>query len=295
MTEKQMPRLLVAGGTADPNMDTLVRRAMERGVRTYTALAGDGGEPQVSWEVDEDRLVIDGEEVRPTGAFLRHDVFGPRGRPGPEPAKRALAWTATLSGWLRVHPEVRVINARMERDNNKPHILRVARKVGLEVPPTRVTNDRVALERLAREGAWIAKPVAGGDFCRELSAVLSETKGPLPPLLVQPRLEQPEVRVYGVGARRIAFAMRSDALDYRARTDTVVQPLPIEEVQPGIVDGLGRLMEVLGMDYAAADFKTDPRTGRLLFLEINSSPMFAAFDRVSGGAVGGALVELLTA
>jgi hypothetical protein len=296
MTVKQTgrPRLLVAGGTADPNLATLLQRAMERGLRAYTVLAGDGDEPRVTWEMDEDRLVIDGEVVAPTAAFLRHDVFGPRVRGGGAASKRALAWSSTITGWLRVHPEVRIANRGLGRENSKPHVLRVARGVGLEVPFTRVTNDRRALERLAREGAWIAKPVAGGDFCRELGVVLGEAEAPLPPLLVQPRLEQPEVRVYGVGARRIAFGMRSDALDYRTRTDTRVEPLALEEVPPGIVDGLGRLMAELRMDYAAADFKTDPRTGRLLFLEINSSPMFAAFDRVSGGAVGGAIVDLLT-
>lgn len=298
MTVKQSgraaPRLLIAGGEADPNLRTLLERAMERGVRAYCALAGAHDDLRVEWDLDAGRLVIDGEEIAPTAAFLRHDVFTSRVRPHPAAGKRALAWTATLSGWLRAHPEVRVINRRLERDNNKPHVLGVARGVGLEVPYTRVTNDRRALERLARDGAWIAKPVAGGDYCRELETVLAGVADPLPPLLVQPRLEQPEVRVYGVGARRIAFGMRSDALDYRARNDTVVEPLALHEVQPGIVDGFGRLMAELRMDYAAADFKTDPSTGRLLFLEINSSPMFAAFDRVSGGAVGGAIVDLLT-
>jgi hypothetical protein len=49
------------------------------------------------------------------------------------------------------------------------------------------------------------------------------------------------------------------------------------------------------MDFGAADFKTDPETGQLVFLELNTSPMFARFDQVSGGQVCAAIIHELTA
>ena len=48
------------------------------------------------------------------------------------------------------------------------------------------------------------------------------------------------------------------------------------------------------MDFGAADFKTDPETGELCFLEVNTSPMFAAFDQVAGGKLAEAILETLS-
>jgi D-alanine-D-alanine ligase-like ATP-grasp enzyme len=54
-------------------------------------------------------------------------------------------------------------------------------------------------------------------------------------------------------------------------------------------------MTRLGLDFGAADFKTDPDTGELIFLELNTSPMFAKFDLVSGGQLTAAIIQELTA
>ena len=53
-------------------------------------------------------------------------------------------------------------------------------------------------------------------------------------------------------------------------------------------------MDALNLDFGAADFKTSPDTGRYLFLEVNSSPMFAAFDAVSDGAVSKAILDWMS-
>ncbi len=68
---------------------------------------------------------------------------------------------------------------------------------------------------------------------------------------------------------------------------------PAAPVDPTLLDALRRLMEALAMDFAA-DFKTSPATGRLIFPEINSSPIFAAFDRAAGGAVAESILDRLT-
>jgi D-alanine-D-alanine ligase-like ATP-grasp enzyme len=82
-------------------------------------------------------------------------------------------------------------------------------------------------------------------------------------------------------------------LDYRTTQQTSVEPW-LEALPAEILSGLARLMDNFGLDFGAADFKTDPETGELLFLEINTSPMFAAFDRVSNQAVSQVLVDELT-
>lgn len=43
----------------------------------------------------------------------------------------------------------------------------------------------------------------------------------------------------------------------------------------------------------AADFKACPRTGRLLFLEVNSGPMFSAFDAAGHGCLTAAMADWL--
>jgi D-alanine-D-alanine ligase-like ATP-grasp enzyme len=105
------------------------------------------------------------------------------------------------------------------------------------------------------------------------------------------------VRVYGVGlgaARRfVAFRVESTALDYRVDDDSAVIHLPLSEVGAEVVDGLGQVMDALEMDYGAADFKAEPDTGRLAFLEVNSAPMFAGFDAVSDSAVSDAILDYL--
>jgi len=44
-------------------------------------------------------------------------------------------------------------------------------------------------------------------------------------------------------------------------------------------------MAVLKMDFGAADFKSDPKSKELIFLELNSSPIFVKFDPVLDGAL----------
>jgi D-alanine-D-alanine ligase-like ATP-grasp enzyme len=85
----------------------------------------------------------------------------------------------------------------------------------------------------------------------------------------------------------------SAELDYRASNQTRVEPEPTLAAAVG--HALLALAERLGLDWAAADLKTDRESGELCFLEINSAPMFVAFDRACDGALADALLDWLTA
>jgi D-alanine-D-alanine ligase-like ATP-grasp enzyme len=113
------------------------------------------------------------------------------------------------------------------------------------------------------------------------------------PAIVQQRLEPPELRVYVVGRRLFGFRVISTELDYRASNQTRVEPEP--SLPAALGHALLALAERLGLDWAAADLKTDRESGELCFLEINSAPMFVAFDRAGDGALGDALLDWLTA
>ena len=292
--------ILIAGGDADPNIASIIRRMEQRGLDGGTLLVGAGANPGITWDFQTDELRVDGRVLSPSAVFLRYDVFAHMADPRPAVSFRAQAWHTTLHGWMLAH-DVAMTNRRYAGQTNKPFMLSLAGRVGLPIPWTLMTNELDALEPLAAERQMIAKPVPGGGYTQELGEMLKNTERrdgrSAAPGIVQGRLVNPEVRIYGVGwgadRRWIPFQVQSDVLDYRTSRETKVVPFPAEQVDPEILAALGRLMDRLGMDYGASDFKTDPDTGGLRFLEINSGPMFAAFDASSDYAVSDAILDHL--
>jgi glutathione synthase/RimK-type ligase-like ATP-grasp enzyme len=295
---KQGPRVLIAGGDADPNLGTLLACLAGRGVEAEALLVGAGTHPRVTWDLEADTLRIDGEERRPEALFIRNDVFTGLAAGRPEPFQRAAAWFTAVCGWALSHPEVRLLNRASARQvTNKPEVLHLARRLGFEVPPTLITNDAGRLaDELARH-ELIVKPVNGGDFARDLREVLpgaAQVAGSLAsPAIVQRRLVPPEIRVYRIDGRCFPYQLVADALDYRSTADCRVVSLEPSDLPAGLTGKLAALMDHLQMDFGAADFKADPETGRLRFLEVNNSPMFAAFDAVSGGRLTRAMADFL--
>jgi glutathione synthase/RimK-type ligase-like ATP-grasp enzyme len=211
----------------------------------------------------------------------------------PAVAQRALGWFTAFQGWLMAHPEVRVFNAEIAHQAfNKPAALLCARRAGLRIADTWVSNE-VALMRERLSVPSIAKPVAGGGLCHTLEDALKGVSADhsAMPALIQPRLVAPELRVFVVGHDAFAFEVSSPSLDYRAEQDAEVTPVAV----PDQANALLALMRDFRMDFGAADFKTDPHTGELIFLELNTSPMFARFDLACDGVLAQAMVRHLTA
>ena len=208
-------------------------------------------------------------------------------------AERSHGWYHAVQGWLLSNPGVGMFNRELSVvAGNKPAVLLRARQVGLPVPSTIITNDMGTIESLSPP--LIAKPVGGGDFCYALTELLPRVDFRAGvasvPAIVQERLVSPEIRIYVVGSAFFAFEMRSDSLDYRVKQD--VEVLPLDDV-PIEVERMRSLMAGLGMNFGAADFKTDKVSGRLVFLELNTSPMFARFSECSGGSLARSLVKEL--
>lgn len=286
--------LLIAGGTADANLAALADAARARGLGVRALLIEDGKAPVLEWDLARGALRADGEPLDASAWFLRADAFGPMGSRRRLAVHRAQTWYEAFSGWLLARPDIRVLNrASLRWHTAKPHVLALARDCGLTVPRTRVTNGLADLAR-AREGAWIVKPIGGGDHTRTLEDALVEARGAdfgfSGPAIVQERLVPPELRVFAVAGRYLGFEVISAELDYRVDPSPKIVP---RAVPAKLVAGLDRLMARLGMDWGAADFKADPRTGALKFLEINSNPMFWGFDRAGGGNVRAALLDAL--
>ena len=318
--------LLLAGGHHDPNLTVLADAAQTANVELLDMRLPASESPAFCWNLEEgaprfqsqlvnaqqidapqnDAQLITAKQIKATGAFIRHDVFGGMADPRPEVSARASGWYQTLMGWLLSDPSVRLFNRHISpAAMNKPAALMFAREAGLRIPPTWVTNEpgkfangslkEDQLERSQQE-KMIAKPVLGGDYCYSLAEALAKTDlrngVAAVPAIVQKRLTAPEIRIYVIGSSAFAFEVRSVSLDYRVNQDAELILLP--EV-PQELAMLRKLMSRLGMDFGAADFKTDPDTGQLVFLELNTGPMFARFDQVSGGQICAAIIHELTA
>lgn len=279
--------LLVAGGETDPNVRRLVEAATAEHQRCITLIVGRNQHPRLTWDLSVDRLELNGKRIRPRAAFIRHDVFGHMDDGRNETAFRAHAWYSTVVAYVDSHPEVRSFNREHDGGATKPHQLHLARRVGLEVPWTLISNDLPRIRRAARARSLVVKPVNGGEYCQGLSEVIDGTPSKAgagaAPAIVQEELVHPDVRIYRIGTQYLAFEIESRVLDYRTTSDVRVRNIPLPA--PAIVRSLGRLTDALGLDFAAADFKADRKTGKLLFLEVNSAPMFVAFDAASNGSL----------
>ncbi|HVE70476.1 MAG TPA: hypothetical protein VNI54_03840 [Thermoanaerobaculia bacterium] len=250
-------------------------------------LAGSETHPVLTWDLATDALTIDGETVAPDAVFVRHDVFSTPS------AARAFAWYTTAMSWAMAHPEVRLLNRRHPAHLLKPQQLLLARECGLEIPSTVITNDATALQSMSDR---VVKPVAGGEYTQPLDAALASAprrgNALAAPAIVQETLVPPELRIYRAGDRFVSFHVVASTLDYRTDRNARVEPVQNDR---RLVAGLRKLTDALHLDFAAADFKQCPASGRMLFLEVNSGPMFAAFDAVSDRAVSRAIVRALRA
>ena len=285
--------LLVAGGELDFNLGALLRRMLRRRVKFAQALLGAERIPRLTIDLDKDRLRLDGKAIRPTACFMRHDVFLAQTLQTVEANAAALNWYMAIKGWELAHDDVRGFNKRALNSDNKLSNLCLAMRHGLRVPRTLLTNEFAAARRALR-GPLIEKPAAGGELTGHFDALTAKLAAGTVvgryPRFVQPRLLRPELRVFRVGDELIGFSLRSPDLDYRAALRSRLKPA---RVPKALGDKFYAFCSAVGLDFAAADFMRDPRGGEHRFLEVNSQPMFAAFDAVCGGRLCDAIIDAL--
>ncbi len=283
--------LLLAGGDRDPQIIRLLKQAAKQGIQVDALLTGQSGTPNVCWDIKKHALTEDKQVLQPKAAFIRQDVFTYLQTNKSHDQAIAREWFVTLAGWLLASPAVQVFNRDfLERGPvNKPYILHLATQHGLTITETLITNDGLLLEEMAPSKKWIQKPVSGGAHCEELKQ--ENRQGVLSyPQIIQNKLQAPELRVFRIGERWFAFQIMTDALDYRTSTNTRIRLIPVPEE---LREKMRALCDSIGLNFAAADFKTDAKTGCLNFLEINTNPMFAGFDQYANGQLCQAMLDWL--
>ncbi|MBS0247920.1 MAG: hypothetical protein JSR61_15000 [Proteobacteria bacterium] len=282
--------ILVAGGQLDFNIGALLRRLLQRRVKFFDVLVGPRQPPRITIDMRRDCLRLNGKDIRPSACFMRHDVFLAQSAPGPLAFGAALNWFAAIKGWELAHDDVRGFNkSSSATESNKLRNLYLAARCGLAIPQTFKSARR------ALRGPLIQKPASGGEYTEDFDKFVGSLDRLDPighyPRFVQPRLDRPEMRVYRVGSAMLAFSLNSPDLDYRTRQNVRLRPVVVPRA---LGDPLMDLCDRVGLDFAAADFMRAPRGKELRFLEVNSQPMFAAFDQVCGGKLCDAIIDHLS-
>jgi ATP-GRASP peptide maturase of grasp-with-spasm system len=180
---------------------------------------------------------------------------------------------------------------------NKLDVLRAAVEVGLEIPPTLVTNERGEIERFRQKhGGIITKSIGGADifpfygksFALYTAKVKDEDVAALPespfPTLVQAMVEKEfEVRTFYLGGEMHSMAIFSQgdeetSVDFRRYNlqrpnRTVPYRLPEE-----VAGRVRALMQALEQDTGSIDLIRTP-DGRHVFLEVNPAGQFGMVSR----------------
>lgn len=273
--------LLISGGIHDPNIACIVSTASRLGVRFEIAYAGIS---RIDWDLDGG-LMLNKRATAPKAIFQRFNNFGYS-----QNDRDTYQWYHNWYHALRAYTLDRKLRAFDLGYGMtafcKPLEMLHARRVGLRIPSTLITDNSV-------EKDCIFKPIMGGDHTIPLRDTTAFSRGAG---FAQQHLKGQEYRIYVVGDRTFVFRMDTDSMDYRIKQDVTCNPIkPTEMTQDGesVCEKVRTLSHQMKLHYSASDLKKDEE-GNLHFLEINSAPMFSEFDRATNGELSECMVRWLT-
>lgn len=285
--------LLIAGGAEDYNLHALAHAAEKQKQAYHTYYIHAKSSPNFHWDVDQSELPQGlGFSDKPKAAFVRQDVFAFLSDNRDAVYQRANAWYVGLKGWLLSQPDIFIFNRSIDQIASfKPAALSIAQQIGLTIPRSFISTDTSFLQNLDVQH-FIAKPINGGGHCVILADAIQDISHAFmpSPAIVQSKLVSPEFRIFVIGTEAFTFRLDSPSLDYREKQDAVLSLVDSPKHELAL---LKELMARFRMNFGAADFKTDPETGKLVFLELNTSPMFAAFNDASQGKLCEAMTRQL--
>lgn len=280
------PLLLVVGGDSDPNTQRVVDQAHLRNLPYRFWDTDNPTALRIAWDFDNPAIELDGESLQPTAVFVRYNVFA--GAP-----QRNLAAFDTAQSYCLAWPQLRMLNRRSTTDtNNKCRNLRWAQEAGLTIPQTLVLADVSPLATMPAPHQHVIKPLAGGAHTQSVAELRDapEKLAGLPPQFVQHRLQGENLRLFWIDGQPFCFHLQSEALDYR--DDPHVQVTQIEPPDE-LLTPTQQLVQRIGFDYCALDFRCTGGWEQPVFLEVNSFPMFVRFDDASENRLVDAILDFL--
>lgn len=202
---------------------------------------------------------------------------------------------------------------RIRAAEHKPLQLRVAERLGLEIPRTLVTNDPDAVRAFAARcaGGMITKMLSsfavyedGKEMVVFTNPVTAEHLDDLEGLELCPMCFQEsvpkalELRVTVVGDRVFAASIDSQSSkrarhDWRRDGNEMIADWKRYELPAEVTAKVLRLMDHFRLNYGAIDIIVTP-DGRYVFLEINPAGEFFWLERAPGLPISEALADVLT-
>ena len=278
--------LLIVGGESDPNTQRVVDQAHIRDVPYHFLDTDQSDAHHIAWNFQSPEITFGATTIRPSAIFLRYNVFAG------DPSGNLAAFDVVQSFAL-AWPEIKILNRRTTTDlNNKSKNLRLAIDAGFEIPETLVMGNLTPLATMPNPATQIVKPLGGGAHTQAVDRIAKDIGmlSSLGPQFVQHRLDGENLRVFSIGGQQFCFHLESDALDYREDAGVDVKSMPVPD---SLVRPTNRLVEWIGFDYCALDFRCKDGFAEPVFLEINSFPMFVRFDDAGENCLVDAMIDFL--
>ncbi|MEV7379083.1 MvdC/MvdD family ATP grasp protein [Streptomyces lydicus] len=187
--------------------------------------------------------------------------------------------------------------------HHKPYQWETARRAGLTLPRTLVTNQPERARRFIQDigvGRTVFKAfLAHTEAWRETRLVRPEDLAQLDavryaPVIFQEFVPGADLRVTVVGERVFAAEIDASGTSYPVDMRTVVDQAPVRPVTlpPPLTDALLRLMSSLGLVYGAIDLRRRP-DGQYVFFEVNPAGQWLFVEHRTGLPISAALAALL--
>jgi hypothetical protein len=176
----------------------------------------------------------------------------------------------------------------------KIHTLERLQDANIPVPATIATNDPRAVEKFAEEyKSLIYKPLAGGaeatalSFDNLSSQLLTRLQSI--PVLLQQRIYGYDVRAYILEDQVIAAAsLGTQHVDFRSGEQNF-QPTTLTKAETA---DLVKTSKLLSLRFSSIDFKRSAN-GDYFILDVNTAPMFAGFENITGLRISEFLAKYL--
>lgn len=188
--------------------------------------------------------------------------------------------------------------------HHKPYQWEVARRIGLALPRTLVTNRPEKARRFIQEtgvGRTVFKAfIASADAWRETRLVRTEDLAALEavryaPVIFQEFVRGTDLRVTIVGDRVFAAEIDASETSYPVDMRMVVHEARVRPVAlpSALVERLLRFMRSLGLVYGAVDLRRRPG-GEYLFLEVNPAGQWLFVEERTGLPITAEVAALLS-
>jgi hypothetical protein len=300
------PTVLVISAPDDLSADLVIRQIQERGVSIHRVNPADLARPgllRMTGISDEEPLrfkIDDGHRVTLSQSVA--SVFWWH----PDPPSR---WEegesrAILEDFLYGLDDVLWVNhpRRAQAARPGPRQLNIAASLGFRTPPALYTNDPVQAAAFAREqgGQVVCKTLTAHPdrfvqarltTAEEIEAAANSVRQNVG-YFQKPVDKVCDVRLTVVGDRAFPCRITSPgALDWRAVPETGLG-FEVVGISLPLNQKVQKLMQVLGLEYAALDFAVD-QNGTWWFLEANPAGQFGFVEAATGMVISRAISDHL--